>query len=84
MFEEERTVPENGVLMRYISRSEMAMEDYCEDDELELYISSEPPLFAADVDIGKSNSFEESEWERDIMIVQLERLHQSNRVTIYL
>jgi len=31
-----------GGWIRYKSRSEMAMEDYCADDELELYISSEP------------------------------------------
>jgi len=29
--------------LRYISRSEMAMEDYCGDDELELHISSMKP-----------------------------------------
>ena len=84
LFEEEQTVTENGGLMRRISRSEMVMEDYCGDDELELHIYSEPPLFAVDVDIAKSNSFEESQWERDIMIVQLGRLHSSNGVTIYL
>jgi len=84
LFEEEQTVTENGGLMRRISRSEMGMEDYCGDDELELHIYSEPPLFAVDVDIAKSNSFEESQWERDIMIVQLGRLHSSNGVTIYL
>ncbi|KAL9381682.1 hypothetical protein Peur_024717 [Populus x canadensis] len=33
--------------IRYISRSEMAMEDYCGDDELELHISSEPRVCSA-------------------------------------
>jgi leucine-rich repeat protein SHOC2 len=32
--------------LRYISRSEMAMEDYCGDDELELYIYSQQSEYA--------------------------------------
>ena len=32
--------------IRYISRSEMAMQDYCGDDELELYFYSEPTEYA--------------------------------------
>jgi leucine-rich repeat protein SHOC2 len=42
LFKEKRMSPQTGGRIRYISRSEMAMEDYCGDDELELYISSEP------------------------------------------
>ena len=34
--------PPKTRFIRYISRSEMAMEDYCADDELELYFYSEP------------------------------------------
>jgi len=44
--------PKTGCI-RYISRSKMTMEDYCGDDELELYISSvsydhqfKPPLYS--------------------------------------
>ena len=36
----ETLTPRSAGWIRYISRSEMAMEDYCADDELELYISS--------------------------------------------
>jgi len=41
LFEDNRSAGTEGCI-RYISRSEMAMEDYCADDELELYIYSEP------------------------------------------
>ncbi|XP_061944116.1 disease resistance protein RUN1-like isoform X2 [Populus nigra] len=62
--------------IRHISRSEMAMEDYCGDDELELYISSEPTENAVHiikecgvhVIAGKSDSFEESEVGRDTVM----------------
>jgi hypothetical protein len=37
LFEYKRGASTGG-LIRYISRSEMAMEDYCADEELELYI----------------------------------------------
>ena len=67
--------PKTGSI-RYISRSEMAMEDYCADDELELYISSMPRGDAVriikecgvHVIAGKLDSFEESEVGRDIMM----------------
>jgi leucine-rich repeat protein SHOC2 len=36
--------------MTYISRSETAMEDYCGDDELELYISSKPSEYYCEDD----------------------------------
>ena len=45
LFEDKRR-PESGGRIRYISRSEMAMEDYCADDELELYIHTEPTKHA--------------------------------------
>ncbi|XP_073262955.1 LOW QUALITY PROTEIN: TMV resistance protein N-like [Populus alba] len=69
--------------IRYISRSEMAMEDYCGDDELELYMYAEPTEYAVrmghswkpsvtkcgvHVIAGKSDSFEESAVERDTMM----------------
>ncbi|KAJ6854522.1 disease resistance protein RUN1-like [Populus alba x Populus x berolinensis] len=54
--------------MRYISRSEKAMEDYCADDELELYIHTQPTEYAVrHIECGvhviaeKLDSFEESE-----------------------
>ncbi|XP_073263063.1 uncharacterized protein [Populus alba] len=53
--------------MRYISRSEMAMEDYCADDELELYFYYEwwEALHINECGVhviaGKSDSFEELE-----------------------
>jgi len=68
--------------LRYISRSEMAMEDDC-GDELELYIYSEPTEYAlrmghawkrwvkecgVHVIAGKSDSFEESAVERDTVM----------------
>ena len=62
----------------------MAMEDYCGDDELELYISSVPlldavryghsfePLHVKECGVhviaGKSDSFEESKVRRDIVM----------------
>jgi leucine-rich repeat protein SHOC2 len=73
-----------GGWIRYISRSEMAMEDYCADDELELYISSVPSLDAVynglqvkpvhvkecgvHVIAGKLDSFEESAVGRDTIM----------------
>jgi leucine-rich repeat protein SHOC2 len=73
-----------GRWIRYISRSEMAMEDYCGDDELELYISSVPTGYAGrnghsfepvhvkecgvHVIAGKSDSCEESEVKRDAVM----------------
>ncbi|XP_061944126.1 disease resistance protein RPV1-like [Populus nigra] len=59
-----------GGWIRYISRSEMAMEDYCGDDELELYISytlydyAFRPVYVEECGVhviaGKLDSFEES------------------------
>ncbi|KAL9381685.1 hypothetical protein Peur_024720 [Populus x canadensis] len=50
LFEDKRTAGTEeiyiGGWIRYISRSEMAMEDYCGDDELELHISAEPTRHA--------------------------------------
>jgi len=40
--------PKSGCI-RYITRSQMAMEDYCADDEFELYISSMPSLEPAPI-----------------------------------
>jgi len=69
--------------IRYISRSEMAMEDYCGGDELELHISSEPTEYAlrmghawkrwvkecgVHVIAGKSDSFEKSAVGRDTVM----------------
>ena len=48
----------------YFSRSEMAMEDYCGDDELELEYSKECEC-GVHVITGKSDSFEELEVGRD-------------------
>jgi len=75
--------PKTGSI-RYIRRSEMAMEDYCADDELELYISSMPSLYAlrnghsfepapikecgVHVIAGKSDSFEELAVVRDTVM----------------
>jgi len=83
LFKESRR-PETEGRIRYISRSEMGMEDYCGDDELELYIYSEPSLDAGrnghsfepahikecgvHVIAGKSDSFEEFEVERDTVM----------------
>ncbi|XP_061944118.1 disease resistance protein RPV1-like isoform X3 [Populus nigra] len=80
------TLPSTGVgWIRYISRSEMAMENYCGDDELELCISSVPSLYAVynglqvkpvhveecgvHVIAGKSDSFEEAEVGRDTVML---------------
>jgi len=72
--------PKKGCI-RYIRRSQMAMEDYCADDELELYISSKPTVYAlrygqpapikecgVHVIAGKSDSFEELAVGRDAMM----------------
>jgi len=75
LFEYKR-IAEAGRWIRYISRSEMAMEDYCGDDKLELYIYSQPRQFAAHIKecgvhmiAGKSDSFEESEVGRDTVML---------------
>ena len=75
LFEKKR-IAGPGRWIIYIS--EMAMEDYCGDDELELYIYSEPngvPLqrvhikeCGVHVIAGKSDSFEELEVERDTVM----------------
>jgi len=73
-----------GGWIRYLSRSEMTMEDYCGDDELELCISSVPSLDAVynglqvkpvhvqecgvHVIAGKLDSFEESAVGRDTVM----------------
>jgi leucine-rich repeat protein SHOC2 len=83
LFNEPRT-PETEGWIRYISRSEMAMEDYCADDELELHIYSQPSTLAVyegrrlqpvhikecgvHVITGKSDSFEEFEVERNTVM----------------
>ena len=69
--------------IRYISRSEVAVEDYCGGDELELCIYSEPTEYAlrmgyywksmvrecgVHVIAGKSDSFEESAVGRDTVM----------------
>ena len=80
---EEKQIAEPAGWIRYISRSEMAMEDYCGGDEFELYISSMPSLYAlrmghywkpsvkecgVHVIAGKSDSFEESAVGRDTVM----------------
>ncbi|KAL3565041.1 hypothetical protein D5086_033087, partial [Populus alba] len=65
--------PRTAGWIRYMSRSEMAMEDYYADDELELYISSYNKLHiikecGVHVIAGKSNSFEELEVGRDTVM----------------
>ena len=82
LFEDKR-VPAPGGWIRYISRSEMAMEDYCGGDELELHIYSEPTEYAlrmgyywkpivkecgVHVIAGKSDSFGESAVGRDTLM----------------
>jgi len=52
LFEYKR-IAEAGGWIRYISRSEMAMEDYNGDDELELYIYSKPISFPSQVKLIK-------------------------------
>jgi len=70
----QRYYPPKTRFIRYISRSEMAMEDYCGDDELELYISSVPsqptPITECGVHViaGKSDSFEELAVGRDAVM----------------
>jgi leucine-rich repeat protein SHOC2 len=74
LFEDKRTVTAGWI--KHISRSEMAMEDYCADDELELYKYSEPTEIVVriikdcgvHVIAGKSDSFEESEVGRDTVM----------------
>ncbi|XP_061944124.1 disease resistance protein RUN1-like isoform X2 [Populus nigra] len=80
LFEDKRTAetltPRSAGWIRYISRSEMAMEHYCADDELELHISAEPRGDAVRIikECGvhviakKSDSFEESEVGRDTVM----------------
>jgi leucine-rich repeat protein SHOC2 len=81
LFKDNRSAGTEGWI-RYLSRSEMAMEDYCGDDELELYIYSEPTKHYCGYDelhiikecgvhviAGKLDSFEESEVERDAMML---------------
>ncbi|XP_061944023.1 disease resistance protein RUN1-like [Populus nigra] len=73
---EEKLMAEPGGWIRYIRRSEMAMEDYCGDDELELYIHTEPRGDAVRIvkECGvhviakKSDSSEESEVGRDTVM----------------
>ncbi|XP_034918664.2 TMV resistance protein N-like [Populus alba] len=81
LFEDKRT-PESGGRIRYIRRSEMAMEDYCGDDELELYIHtlknalryghSFKPVHVKECGVHviawKLDSFEGSEVGRDIVM----------------
>jgi len=73
-----------GGWIRYISRSEMAMEDYCADDDLELYFISNPtepavrnrrpiePVHVKECGVhviaGKLDSFEESAVGRDAVM----------------
>jgi len=82
LFEDKRLGPEPAGWIRYISRSEMAMKDYCGDHELELHIYSEPIHYCGDDELklvhikecgvhviaGKSDSFEESKVRRDIVM----------------
>jgi len=77
LFEDNRSAGTEGCI-RYITRSQMAMEDYCADDELELYISPwrngysfEPaPIKECGVHVivGKSDSFEELAVVRDAVM----------------
>ncbi|KAL9344339.1 hypothetical protein Peur_062014 [Populus x canadensis] len=82
--------PKTGCI-RYITRSQMAMEDYCADDEFELYISSMPSLDAGRIGhsfepapikecgvhviVGKSDSFEELAVVRDAVMPSLPLYH---------
>ncbi|XP_073267979.1 TMV resistance protein N isoform X2 [Populus alba] len=58
--------------VRYISISDMAMEEYCGDEELELYLGSQPIDGSKVVQCGihviveETDSFEGSEWDREI------------------
>jgi leucine-rich repeat protein SHOC2 len=76
LFADKRT-PGTGGWIRYVIRSEMAMEDYCGDDELELYISTPRKYLFQPAQIKecgvhviteKLDSFEESVVERDTMM----------------
>ncbi|KAJ6964667.1 disease resistance protein RUN1-like [Populus alba x Populus x berolinensis] len=77
LFEDKRIVTPREWI-RYISRSEMAMEDYCGDDELELYIFSVlydhlfEPVHVKECGVhviaGKLDSFEESAVGRDTVM----------------
>ncbi|KAJ7015617.1 disease resistance protein RUN1-like [Populus alba x Populus x berolinensis] len=77
LFEDKRIVTPREWI-RYISRSEMAMEDYCADDELELYIFSVlydhlfEPVHVKECGVhviaGKLDSFEESAVGRDTVM----------------
>ncbi|XP_011012119.1 PREDICTED: uncharacterized protein LOC105116446 [Populus euphratica] len=71
LFEDNRTLTPDGWI-RYINRSEMAMEDYCGDDDLELYISYDELHIIKECGVhviaGKSDSFEESEVKRDAVM----------------
>jgi len=72
LFKDERSVQADA-WVRYISIIEMAMEDYCGDDELLLYIASKPLRVVlphvkecgVHVIAEKSDSFKESETERN-------------------
>jgi len=80
LFKRKRALHSMGWI-RYMSRSEMAMEDYCADDELELYISSEPREYAVRRELGvhviaeKSDSFEESEVGRNTVMLSPPSYH---------
>jgi hypothetical protein len=58
-------------LMTYISTSEMAMEEYCEDEELELcvglYTGEDAEVFECGIHVivEKTDSFEGSEWDHE-------------------
>ncbi|XP_034903991.1 TMV resistance protein N isoform X2 [Populus alba] len=58
--------------VRYISTSDMAMEEYCGDEELELYLASRSSDRSKGVQCGihviaeETDSFEGSEWDREI------------------
>jgi len=74
LFENKRGASTGG-LIRYISRSEMAMEDYCADDELELYISSAPTEYRVHVIAGMPDLFEELEVGKDTLMPSLPPYH---------
>jgi hypothetical protein len=58
-------------LMTYIRTSEMAMEEYCEDEELELcvelYMGEDAEVFECGIHVivEKTDSFEGSEWDHE-------------------
>jgi leucine-rich repeat protein SHOC2 len=81
LFEDIRTpqtaIPNIGGWIRYISRSEMAMEDYCGDDEWKITVEvrtghSFEPVHVKECGVhviaGKLDSFEESAVERDTVM----------------